>query len=218
MDERILSWFAFRGWQPFAFQAQVWQAMAQGKSGLLHASTGAGKTLAVWFGALGRGGAIDSQARGLSVLWITPMRALAQDTARALRASASEMGCKWIVGVRTGDTPASERTRQEKRLPDALITTPESLSLLLSRPEAREQLRHVAVVVVDEWHELLGNKRGVQTQLAIARLRRWNPQLLIWGLSATLGNLEHAQRALLGADEEGLLVQGSEPKRSTASR
>ena len=117
--------------------------------------------------------------------------------------------------MRTGDTGSSERARQDRRLPAALVTTPESLSLLLSREDARRQLEHVELVVVDEWHELLGNKRGVQTQLAIARLRRWNPQLMVWGLSATLGNLEHAQSVLLGPGHDAVLMQGTLSKRLT---
>jgi ATP-dependent Lhr-like helicase len=212
MDERIAAWFAQRGWEPFGFQRQVWQAIAERRSGLLHASTGGGKTLAVWFGALARHPAAEGSPARLSVLWITPMRALAQDTARALVASATELGASVSIGVRTGDTSVSERARQERRLPTALVTTPESVSLLLSRADAQQQLGHIELVVVDEWHELLGNKRGVQTQLVIARLRQWNPQLMVWGLSATLGNLEHAQAALLGADQDGMLIQGTQAK------
>src|SRR5689334_12017578 len=215
MDERIAAWFAQRGWRPFAFQQNVWNAIAAGRSGLLHASTGAGKTLAVWFGALARSGLGDGTARGLAVLWITPMRALAHDTAHTLSTSAAELDSNLTVGIRTGDTATSERARQDRSLPGALVTTPESLSLLLSREDARQQLAGVELVVVDEWHELLGNKRGVQTQLAIARLRGWNPKLTVWGLSATLGNLEHARDALLGPGHEGELVEGALSKALT---
>lgn len=92
-------------------------------------------------------------------------------------------------------------------MPTALVTTPESLSLMLTRETAHEDLRQVQAVIVDEWHELMGNKRGVQVQLALARLKRWNPQLVVWGLSATLGNLPDAMRVLLG-DTPGTMVQG----------
>lgn len=210
MDERVARWFAERGWRPFDFQRTVWDAMAQGHSGLLHASTGAGKTLAVWFGALMHRPWSDEQ--GLRVLWITPMRALAADTARTLQASARELGLSSAIGVRTGDTSSTERARQDRRLPAALVTTPESLSLLLSRADAQAQMRHIELVVVDEWHELLGNKRGVQTQLALARLRRWHPGVMVWGLSATLGNLDHARDVLLGPDPRAASVPGSLPK------
>ena len=204
------AWFATRGWQAFGFQREVWQAMHAGHSGLLHATTGSGKTYAVWLGALLRGQRLAPPSRGtapLQVLWITPMRALAADSTRALQAPLPEMAPNWTVGLRTGDTPSAERARQDRRWPTALVTTPESLSLMLTREHAREELAHVHTVIVDEWHELIGNKRGVQVQLALARLRRWNPQLIAWGLSATLGNLGQAMEVLLGGGH-GTLVQG----------
>jgi len=115
------------------------------------------------------------------------------------------------VGLRTGDTPSAERARQSRRLPSALVTTPESLSLMLSNADAREKLSELRLVVVDEWHELLGNKRGVQTELALARLRRWNPKLRTWGLSATLGNIGEALERLTGA--AGRVVAGISDKK-----
>ncbi len=191
--------------------------MAEGRSGLLHASTGAGKTLAVWLGLLMRFAsaapdetaptAIENKARKnkaqlpeappLTVLWLTPMRALASDTLRALRAPTEALAPRWSGALRTGDTTSAERAAQTRRLPTLLVTTPESLSLLLSRADAQATLGRVAAVVVDEWHELLGNKRGVQVQLALARLAKWNPALMVWGMSATLGNLNEALNALV---------------------
>jgi ATP-dependent helicase YprA (DUF1998 family) len=166
-------WFAAHGWTPFAFQREVWAHVAAGRSGLLHATTGAGKTYAVWFGLLNRALAGEVEGGGLRLLWITPMRALSADTARALEAPLDELGLDWQVGVRTGDTDSAERTRQGKRLPEALVTTPESLSLLLTRPDCRALFAGLQMVVVDEWHELIGSKRGVQVQLALARLQRF---------------------------------------------
>jgi ATP-dependent Lhr-like helicase len=210
LQARIERWFAARGWTPFAFQREVWSALEKGESGLLHATTGAGKTYAVWLGALMR-----CLARGratgvppLSVVWLTPMRALAADSARALEGPMADLGLAWSVETRTGDSPASVRARQTKRLPAALVTTPESLTLLLTREQAQAQLGTVEVVIVDEWHELLGSKRGVQVQLALARLRRWNPQLVVWGLSATLGNVDEALEVLLGPGSPGHIVRG----------
>ncbi len=194
------AWFSAQGWQPFAFQREVWSAMAAGESGLLHATTGSGKTYAVWIGALLR--ALSGGESKLQVVWITPMRALAADTARAMLRPLPALTPWWIVGLRTGDTPAAERARQDRRMPTALVTTPESLSLMLTRTSARDDLARVHTVIVDEWHELIGNKRGVQAQLALARLRQWNPQLAVWGLSATLGNLDEAMLAL-GAGSKG---------------
>ncbi len=189
-------WFAGRGWRPFDFQREVWSAMAAGRSGLLHATTGSGKTYAVWMGVLDRARTSDA---GLQALWLTPMRALAADTARALALPLPERAPRWTVGLRSGDTPAAERARQDRKLPQALVTTPESFTLLLTRADAHERLGGVHTVIVDEWHEMVGNKRGVQVQLALARLKRWNPLLVVWGLSATLGNLDEAMQMLLGA-------------------
>ncbi|MGI4985718.1 MAG: ligase-associated DNA damage response DEXH box helicase [Janthinobacterium lividum] len=265
------AWFKTRGWRPFPFQRDVWERLAAGDSGLLHATTGAGKTFAVWLGAiLAYGGdkALVTPAATvapaipatpatsgdtstvppvasasmtiagtpvpagrrtraaatppLTVLWITPMRALAADTARALNEPLAAIGSAWRVGLRTGDTPAAERARQDRRLPTALVTTPESLSLLLTRAAAREMMAGVRLVVVDEWHELLGNKRGVQVQLALARLAQWRadeqadpqPGLQVWGLSATLGDLDLARDALLAAVRTPTrLVRGLTPKK-----
>jgi ATP-dependent helicase Lhr and Lhr-like helicase len=199
-DFTVAAWLAARGWQPFEFQREAWGEIALGRSGLLHASTGAGKTYAIWLGilqalllALPR-----SKAAPLSVIWLTPMRALAADTARALHEPLRDLAPAWTLGIRTGDTTSCERAKQDRRLPTVLITTPESLTLLLSREKCREELGSVRFVVADEWHELLGSKRGVQTQLAWARLRRFNPALVSWGLSATLSNQAHSAQVLTG--------------------
>jgi ATP-dependent Lhr-like helicase len=216
-------WFATRGWKPLKFQRQVWKAMGEGRSGLLHATTGAGKTYAVWLGALQAFApkALANKPPRLTVLWLTPMRALAADTLRSLQAPLEAFQPGWSAGSRSGDTGSAERTVQNKRLPTVLVTTPESLSLLLARADANEVLGSLRLVVVDEWHELLGNKRGVQVQLALARLRQWNTGLCVWGMSATLGNLKEAMDTLLGgagsaltsAAGQGVLVQGEVPKK-----
>ncbi|ADG18444.1 DEAD/DEAH box helicase domain protein [Paraburkholderia atlantica] len=215
--DKLDAWFASRHWQPFEFQREVWRNIAAGASGVLHASTGAGKTWAVWFGALTAFASAASTPRKhpepLTVLWITPMRALAADTARALQSSAAELAVPWSVGLRTGDTSAAERERQNRRMPSALVTTPESLTLILTRADAREVLSQVRLVIVDEWHELLGNKRGTQTQLALARLTHWRAGLQVWGLSATLGNLSFATEVLLApVATPRVSVHGALPK------
>ena len=226
-------WFASRGWAPFEFQREVWSAYLAGESGLIHAATGTGKTYAAWWGPLlealqeeraselrGRprlkGRRRRSTASPLRVLWITPLRALAADTEAALRAPAGELDINWTVETRTSDTSAAARSRQRRQLPTALVTTPESLSIMLSREDAPELFHDLRVVVVDEWHELMGTKRGVQTELALARLRRLRPALRTWGLSATIGNLEDARAALLGVSATqapSRIVRGMESKR-----
>ncbi|MEJ6024270.1 ligase-associated DNA damage response DEXH box helicase [Ramlibacter sp. PS4R-6] len=192
-------WLAGKGWQAFPFQYEVWEAIAQGRSGLLHATTGSGKTYAVWLGMLDQLLARHPPARGaepLRAIWLTPMRALAADTTRAISEPLRALAPEWTIGQRTGDTPSAERARQDRRFPTVLVTTPESLSLMLTREHARAELEGVEFVVVDEWHELVGSKRGVQAQLALARLARFNPKLAVWGLSATLGNLGDAMDVL----------------------
>ena len=209
----IDAWLTAKGWSAFPFQRETWDLIGARRSGLLHATTGAGKTLAVGLGAWRA--FPDADAGGLAVLWITPMRALAADSERSLREALDGVAAQggftpWRVGARTGDTSTSERARQTRAPPTLLVTTPESLSLMLSREDARETFAHLQAIVVDEWHELIGNKRGVQTQLAIARLCNWRPELVVWGMSATLGNLDDARRALLGPRRaaEGALVEG----------
>ena len=223
-------WFETRGWKPFGFQHDVWSAYLAGESGLIHAATGTGKTLAAWWGPLlewldeqdGSKAAITpksharrSSAPPLRVLWITPLRALAADTLEALAAPVQDLGIPWTLESRTGDTSSSARARQNRRLPTALVTTPESLSLLLTQDNARDIFGHLRAIIVDEWHELVGTKRGVQVELALARVRRLRPQSRVWGLSATIGNLDQARDALLGCGAQaraGRIVKGVEPK------
>ena len=210
----VEQWLAGRGWKSFPFQREVWQAVAEQRSGMLHATTGSGKTYAVWLGILAnllerhppephaQPNGKKTAAESLRVIWLTPMRALASDTKRALTEPLAALAPGWTIGLRTGDTSSGERARQDRRFPTVLVTTPESLTLMLTRNDPRADLQSVEYVVVDEWHELIGSKRGVQAQLALARLRRFNPGLVTWGLSATLGNLEQAMEVLCGSNAQ----------------
>jgi ATP-dependent Lhr-like helicase len=227
--DRVIRWFQSKGWQPFDFQILAWDAYLQGHSGLIHAPTGIGKTYAAFMGPLiaeltqqqsrPASHANATSADGmkapvpLKVMWITPLRALATDICRALREPLEYLEIEWAVETRTGDTSASIRARQQKRMPAVLITTPESLSLLLSYPGAQQKFRTLNTIVVDEWHELMGNKRGVMAQLGMARLGRWCPHARVWGLSATLGNTDTALEVLLGARAgSGRKIVGLTPK------
>jgi ATP-dependent Lhr-like helicase len=209
--------FAARGWTPFEFQRAAWHARLAGQSGLIHSATGTGKTLAALGGALLHAQRTPAPAAAIRVLWITPLRALGQDLARNLATFLAGTAPGWRVGIRTGDTASGERAKQQRRPPELLITTPESLAVLLSQAGGGERLSAVETVVVDEWHELLGTKRGVQLELLLARLRCLNPGLATWGLSATLGNLAAALATLLGggphAGAGGRLVCGDLDKR-----
>ena len=207
----LAQWFSARGWRPAKFQRELWAAMQRGESGLLHAPTGAGKTLAAWGAPLNL--ELKKPSSGLQLLWITPMRALAADTLKSLERPARELGLSIAIAKRTGDSSGAERARLKKRLPHTLITTPESLSLLLTYADVQAQLRSARWVIVDEWHELLGSKRGVQMELCLARLRQLNPLISVWGLSATIGNLQQALATLLGPQHRGRIVHAPDHKR-----
>ena len=221
----LAQWFVARQWKPAAFQREAWRRYLAGESGLLVTPTGSGKTLAALGGpllqALQLGDTASRPQRGvvtpprLRLLWITPLRALATDTVRAIQEPIAGLGVPWTVAMRTGDASARDRRLARKGLSDVLVTTPESFALMLSYPEARELLAGVRAVVVDEWHELVGNKRGVLLQLGLARLRAIAPHAPIWGLSATLGNIEQAREVLLPHQPRAAIVSAPKPRRMT---
>lgn len=213
--EIIQQWLASKGNKPFTFQEQTWQQIINKKSGLVNAPTGCGKTFSVFLGAL-----IDFMNRhphdykaksknGLQLLWITPLRALGKDIHRAMEEVIEELGMHWKIGSRNGDTDISERQKQVRQPPEVLLITPESLHLLLAQKNYPEVFKSLKIIAVDEWHELLGSKRGVQVELAISRLVALNittgnqPQIAVWGISATIGNLEQARDVLLSSLGEG---------------
>ena len=214
VEQRLLqarSFFAASNRRPFEFQERLWRAYWAGESGLLNAGTGMGKTLAAWLGPL-----LESQhdsRPGIRVLWITPLRALASDLEAALRAPLAYVGSAWRVEQRTGDTSSARRAQQNARPPQTLITTPESLSLLLTHASMLPHLSTLEALIVDEWHEFLGTKRGVQLELVAARLRSLAPRMRVWGLSATLPDLALAMQTLLGPGRAGRLIRAPNVKR-----
>ena len=219
----LKKWFKTKGIEPFAFQEETWQRMSEGFSGLVNAPTGCGKTFSVFMGALIHfinqhpDNYKKKSANNLRLLWITPLRALAKDIARAMEEVIIELNMSWKVGIRNGDTETKERERQKRQMPEILIITPESLHLLLARKNYPEVFDSLQWIAVDEWHELLGSKRGVQVELAMSRLvglraRKFKPAfpfgemaasanfgepISIWGISATIGNLAQAMEVLL---------------------
>ncbi len=199
--QRVLHWFKSQQREPFEFQLATWKAYGEGKSGIVQSPTGTGKTLAAALGACIASMDADEtgkKAPPLTILWITPLRALASDTVESLVGAINGLGLNWTVELRTSDTSASVRRRQKAKLPTILVTTPESMSLLLSYVDSLERLQSLQCVVVDEWHELMGTKRGVQAELALARLRMMQPALRVWGLSATIANPLESLSTLLG--------------------
>lgn len=202
-------WFTGRGWKPFPFQQQTWTAFLQGKHGLLNAPTGSGKTYALWFPVVleyikSNPDYKTKHKPGLKAIWITPLRALSVEIQQAAERVANDLGTQLTVGIRTGDTSSAERTKQKKKIPDLLITTPESMQLMLASKDYASVFKTCSAIIIDEWHELLGTKRGVQVELALSRLKAVAPKLRIWGISATIGNLQQAMEVLLGHDSDAL--------------
>ncbi|MBF6607943.1 MAG: ligase-associated DNA damage response DEXH box helicase [Flavobacterium sp.] len=203
------SWFERQGWQSFPFQTQTWTAFLQGKNGLLNAPTGSGKTYALWFPIVLDYVKNNPQYKtkhkaGIKAIWITPLRALSVEIKQAAERVITDLDVPLNVGIRSGDTTTKERAQQKVKMPDLLITTPESLQLLLASKGYEKLFSNCSAIVIDEWHELLGTKRGVQTELALSRLKTIAPKMRIWGISATIGNLEQARQVLLGPNSEAL--------------
>jgi ATP-dependent Lhr-like helicase len=207
-DKRIaigLEYFQKKGWTPFPFQIETWTDFLDGKSGLLNAPTGSGKTFALWFPVILE--YIQNHPdtwqkpknNGIQLIWVTPLRALAQDIQKAMQEVCDVIGLPWQVAVRNGDTDAKTRAAMKRRPPECLITTPETLHILIAQKDHHSLFQTVKAVVVDEWHELVGNKRGVQVQLALEYIQAICPETFRrWAISATIGNLQEAAKALLG--------------------
>ena len=201
MIERGKEWFSSNGWTPFAFQVEAWEAYLAGKSGLVNAPTGSGKTYSLLVPILLeflRDKPKKTKSTGLHAIWITPIRALSKEIEFAANRAIEGLGLPWKVGVRSGDTSIAKRQRQREKPPEILVTTPESLHLLIASKAYAEYFGNLKSVIVDEWHELMGSKRGVQMELALSRLKNVAPGLKVWGISATIGNMEQAMEVLLG--------------------
>jgi ATP-dependent Lhr-like helicase len=231
----ICNWLKEKNFEPFLFQQQTWQHIANGESGLVNAPTGCGKTYSVFLGSL-----IDfinhhptdyksKKKNGLQLLWITPLRALGKDICRAMEEVIFELGMQWKVGIRNGDTSTAERAKQKTQMPEVLIITPESLHLLLAQKGYPEFFKSLKIIAIDEWHELLGSKRAVQVELAISRIVGCNKiiaesfiestnslltthhsALTIWGISATIGNMDEALEVLMSSlNKRGTIVKSN---------
>lgn len=198
-------WFEERGWKPFPFQVDAWKSYLDGHSGLVNAPTGSGKTYSLMMPILlefirnNPNNYRSKKNNGLQAIWITPIRALSKEIELSAKRLVEGLGLAWKVGVRSGDTSVKERERQKTKPPELLITTPESLHLLLAQKGYDEFFKDLKVLVADEWHELIGSKRGVQVELALSRLKSISINLKVWGISATIGNMEQALEALLGS-------------------
>ena len=203
-----------KGHEPFSFQSQTWERYHNNFSGMVVAPTGFGKTFSVFLAVvIDYLNHPDKYKKGLKLIWISPLRSLAKDLAKAMNDAVEEIGLDWAVEVRNGDTATKYRRRQERLMPDVLLTTPETLHLLFSQKKNARWFKNVTCIAVDEWHELLGSKRGVLTEIAIARIRNLSPKLRIWGISATIGNLEEAKEVLIPYDVKTTMIRAKEKKK-----
>ncbi len=193
----IQIWFDQLSWSPLSFQKSAWNAYLEGKNCLINAPTGSGKTYAGLLACLSEAKFQNTKAKGVQIIWISPIRALAKELAITSEKAVNGLGLKWTVGVRNGDTSSSMRQKQKRTPPNILITTPESLHILLASKGYQDYFANVKLFVVDEWHELIGTKRAVQVELALSRLKRI-AQMQIFGISATIGNMQQAGQVLFG--------------------
>ena len=201
--QKVITWLKKDDKKPFKFQEEAWSYYAKGYSGLVNAPTGFGKTFSLFLATVIEGINLAEQKDKkkakdrLQLIWITPLRSLAKDIARAMREVLAELELDWHVGVRNGDTTQAEKLQQKKSMPEVLLITPESLHLLLAQKGSSTLFSSLKCIVADEWHELLGSKRGVLVELAISRIRglqkaNKNQHLRVWGISATIGNIDEA--------------------------
>jgi len=212
----ILNWMDSKDWKPQKFQSEAWKEVLKGQSGLINAPTGSGKTLSLLPAILWPTINHSKKINHLICLWITPLRSLSQQIKISIEEFLTDNNLNLSVGVRNGDTSAKERNKQRNKLPNILVTTPESLQLIISSKDWKNKFSFINTVVVDEWHELIGSKRGVQVELCLAAIRHFNTSTSIWGISATIGNIEQAKDVLLGnfkSENNGVLIKSNIKKR-----
>jgi ATP-dependent Lhr-like helicase len=197
-------WFAGRGWAPRAHQLELLARAREGRSTLLIAPTGAGKTLAGFLPSLVELADVrPNLGRDLHTLYISPLKALAVDVARNLERPVAEMGLNVRVETRTGDTPISKRARQRRHPPDILLTTPEQVALLIASADAPLLFKNLRRIVLDELHALVTSKRGDLLSLGLARLLRLAPRAVTVGLSATVAEPDALCRYLVPQPDGG---------------
>lgn len=181
----------------FPFQREAWESHLNGINGIVNAPTGSGKTYSLMIPIL-----LDIQKNkvpsGLQAIWVTPIRALAKEILQSGSRAAEGMNIPARIEIRTGDTSAKDKARIKKSPPHLLITTPESLQVMLTQKHYAKYFENLKTVVIDEWHDLIGGKRGVQMELALSKYKVLAPELKIWGISATIGNMEESLEVLLG--------------------
>jgi len=209
-------WFSKNKWKPFPFQIETWNAYLESQNGLVNAPTGSGKTLSMIVPILLEGmREADPEKGKLRAMWIAPIRALTKEIKLATERAIAGLGIDWRVEIRSGDTSTADRQKQKENPPEILIITPESIHVLMTSTGYIDFFKHLQAVVVDEWHELVGSKRGVQVELALSRFKTITDDLKVWGISATIANLQEAADVLFGsqAKEGYAIIKSSVEKR-----
>lgn len=210
----IQNWMMEKSISPFKFQIDTWKKFGNGYSGMVVAPTGFGKTYSVFLALISDFlNHPEKYKKGLKMIWITPLRSLSKDIAKAMQEAIDEIGLDWLVGVRNGDTDPKVRQQQVKNMPEILVATPESLHLLLGQKNHQRFFQNLQSIVIDEWHELLGSKRGVIVELGISQLRKYVPKLKIWGITATIGNLDEAMEVLIPYDIKKTKITAKQHKK-----
>ena len=200
----IKTFFYKKNWEPLPYQIQTWEAYLKGENGIIQVPTGCGKTYAALMGPLSKL-KDPKKTDGLNILLITPLKALSRDLKNSIHLAAQHFSQDITIGIRNGDTSPYEKRKQILQPPNILITTPESLSLLLSNKQSNKLFSNLTSIIIDEWHELMGGKRGNQCELSLSWLRGNKKYLQVWAMSATIGNIEEAARAIIG-------VKGHNPR------
>lgn len=196
-ENHITKFFKKNNWQPLDFQIEAWESYLRGESGIIQVPTGYGKTYAALMGPLLKLKELKS-SKGINILLVTPLKALSRDLKKSIFNATQYFDANITVGIRNGDTSNHEKKKQIIKPPNILITTPESLTLLISNKESNKLFTNLFSIIIDEWHELMGCKRGNQCELALSWLRGNNRNIQIWAMSATIGNIEEAATSILG--------------------
>ena len=195
--DKIKEFFHKQDWDPLPYQIESWEAYLNGENGIIQVPTGCGKTYAAIMGPLSKI-EFPNKDNSVNILVITPLKALSRDLKNSIKTAANHFNKEITVGIRNGDTTPYEKKKQILKPPNILITTPESLSLLLSSKESNNIFCKLSSIIIDEWHELMGSKRGNHCELSLSWLRGNTINLQIWAMSATIGNIKEAARALVG--------------------
>ena len=208
----INDFFKKNNWEPLPHQIDSWDSFFRGENGIIQLPTGCGKTYAAFMGPLLKLKEKDIP-EGINILVITPLKALSRDLEKSLNKAAKFVDKRITIGIRNGDTSPYEKNKQILKPPNILITTPETLALLIANKNSKKLFNNLFSIIIDEWHELMGNKRGNQCELSLSAIRALKKDIQIWAMSATLGNIYEASRVIVGVKGKYPTIIKSELKK-----